>query len=104
MSGFVMALLAALCFTVGGIFMKLSEGLTKLWPSVAIFVLFAVGATLNTLLVKRGGELGPAYTVIVGLESVLAFVFGVVFFGEDRSWPRLLGVALVLGGLLLLRR
>ena len=104
MSSLMMALIAALCFTVGGIFMKLSDGLTKLWPSVAIFVLFAVGAILNTLLVKRGGELGAAYTVIVGLEAVLAFVFGVIFFGEDRSWPRLLGVALIMGGLLLLRK
>ena len=104
MSNFGMAIVAALSFTVGGIFMKLSDGLSKLWPSVAIFVLFAVGAVLNTLLVKRGGELGPAYTIIVGLEAVLAFVFGVLFFGEDRSWPRLLGVALILGGLLLLRK
>jgi multidrug transporter EmrE-like cation transporter len=104
MSNFGMAIVAALSFTVGGIFMKLSDGLTKLWPSVAIFVLFAVGAVLNTLLVKRGGELGPAYTIIVGLEAVLAFAFGVLFFGEDRSWPRLLGVALILGGLLLLRK
>ena len=29
-----MVLAAALFFTVGGVFMKLSEGLTKFWPTV----------------------------------------------------------------------
>jgi small multidrug resistance pump len=99
----VIALLAALCFTVGGIFMKLSDGMTKLWPSVALYVLFIIGATLNAILVKRGGELGSAYIIVVGLESVLAFVFGVVLFGEDRSWTKIVGVALILIGLLFLR-
>jgi hypothetical protein len=39
-----MVVLAALFFTVGGVFMKLSEGLTKFWPSMIVFTLFVTGA------------------------------------------------------------
>ena len=46
-------ILAALFFTVGGVFMKLSEGLTKFWPTVIVFALFLVGAALQTLAMKR---------------------------------------------------
>ena len=39
-------ILAALFFTVGGIFMKLSDGLTKFWPTTIVFILFVAGAAL----------------------------------------------------------
>jgi multidrug transporter EmrE-like cation transporter len=99
----ILAVAAALCFTVGGIFMKTSDGLTKLWPSVAVYALFAVGATLNAILVKRSGELGPAYLIVVGIEAILAFVLGVVLFKESASLARIAGVTLIFFGLVLLR-
>jgi small multidrug resistance pump len=99
----ILAATAALCFTVGGIFMKTSDGLTKLWPSMAVYALFAVGATLNAILVKKGGELGPAYLIVVGIEAILAFLFGVVLFKESASLVRIGGVALIFFGLVLLR-
>ena len=46
-------ILAALFFTVGGIFMKLSDGLTKFWPTMIVFALFVTGAGLQTLAMKR---------------------------------------------------
>ena len=48
-----MVMAAALFFTVGGVFMKLSEGLTKFWPTVIVFALFVIGAALQTLAMKR---------------------------------------------------
>ena len=75
-------LLAALFFTVGGIFMKLSEGLTKFWPTMIVFALFVTGAALQTLAMKRE-ELAVTYLVVVGLESILAFLFGVLVFQRE---------------------
>jgi multidrug transporter EmrE-like cation transporter len=71
-AGMVMA--AALFFTVGGIFMKLSEGLTKFWPTMIVFALFVIGAALQTLAVKRE-DIAVTYLWVVGLESILAFMF-----------------------------
>lgn len=80
-----MALAAAAAFTVGGVFMKLSQGMTRLLPTLAVLGLFAVGAALMTLSVEARGELGAAYLVTLGLETVLAFAFGALLFGE-QAW------------------
>ncbi len=97
-----MVILAALLFTVGGIFMKLSEGLTKFWPTMMVFALFVSGAALQTLAMRRE-DLAATYLVVVGLESILAFLFGVLVFSESCSPLRIAGVFLIAGGILSLR-
>jgi small multidrug resistance pump len=99
-----LALGAALTFTVGGIFMKPSEGLTRPWPTVAVLGLFTVGALLLTLSVTARGELGAAYLFVLGLETVLAFSFGMFIFGERASAGRILGLVLLLAGMILIER
>jgi multidrug transporter EmrE-like cation transporter len=97
-----MAVAAALAFTVGGIFMKLSQGLTQPLPTLAMLGLFALGAALLTLSIDARGELGPAYLVVLGLEAVLAFAFGAMLFGENANAGRLLGLALLIAGMILI--
>jgi multidrug transporter EmrE-like cation transporter len=99
---FGMAVAAALTFTVGGIFMKLSQGLTQPLPTLAMLALFAVGAALLTLSIEARGALGPAYLVVLGLEAVLAFAFGAMLFGEGASAARFLGLALLVAGMILI--
>ncbi|MGH6825602.1 DMT family transporter [Methyloceanibacter sp.] len=95
-------ILAALFFTVGGVFMKFSEGLTKFWPTVIVFALFLVGAALQTLAMKRE-DLAVTYLLVVGLESILAFLFGVLLFSESCTPVRIAGVLLITGGIVSLR-
>src|SRR5262245_36664094 len=95
-------LLAALLFTVGGVFMKLSDGLTKFWPTIIVFALFVIGAALQTLAMKRE-DLAVTYLAVVGLESILAFLFGVLLFSESCTPARIAGVALIAGGIISLR-
>jgi small multidrug resistance pump/quaternary ammonium compound-resistance protein SugE len=92
---------AALAFTVGGIFMKLSEGMARLVPTLLVFGFFAVGAGLQTFALRHA-ELGIAYLLVLGLESILAFLFGVYFFGEGYSIAKLLGMAAIATGIMLL--
>ncbi len=98
----LMVTLAALLFTVGGIFMKLSEGLTKFWPTMIVFTLFVTGAALQTLAMKRE-DLAVTYLVVVGLESILAFLFGILVFSESCSPVRIAGVLLIASGIISLR-
>ncbi len=102
MSSLLLAVLSAVCFTVGGVFMKHSDGLTKLFPTLAVFGLFIVGACFNILLMKRE-DLGVAYVFVLGLEAVLAFLLGIWLFKEPVLLPRVLGVALIICGILLLK-
>jgi small multidrug resistance pump/quaternary ammonium compound-resistance protein SugE len=99
-----MAVGSALAFTVGGVFMKRSHGLTRPWPTLALLELFVVGAVLLTLSINLRGELGAAYLVVLGLEAVLAFTFGTVLFGEHANAGRVLGLALLVAGLILIER
>jgi multidrug transporter EmrE-like cation transporter len=99
----VLLTLAALSFTCGGVFMKQSEGLTRLGPSVALGALFLLGAGLQALAMRRE-EMAVAYIFVLGLESVLAFVFGAYFFGETVSVTRVVAVGLITGGIVLLHQ
>ena len=99
---FGMAVAAALAFTFGGVFMKLSHGFSQPLPSLAMLGLFGLGAVLLTLSIEARGELGPAYLVVLGLEAVLAFVFGAMLFGEHPDLGRVIGLALLIVGMILI--
>ena len=99
----VLLVLAALSFTAGGVCMKYSEGLTRLAPSVLLALLFLLGAALQALAMRRE-EMSVAYIFVLGLESVLAFAFGVLFFGETISVSRVGAVVLITLGIVLLHR
>jgi len=94
--------LAALSFSIGGYFMKLSAGFTQLRPTVLVFVLFALGAGLQTL-AMRGQQMAVTYIVVLGLEAVTAFSLGVFFLKEGSSIVKVAGVGLVLAGIAILR-
>ena len=98
----VMVVVAAIFFTVGGIFMKLSDGLTRVWPTLVVFALFVAGASLQTIAMKRE-DLAVTYLIVVGLESILAFLFGVLLFNESCSQGRVAGVTLIALGIMSLR-
>ncbi len=98
----VLAVLAALSFSVGGIFMKLSAGLTQIRPTLLVFVCFGLGAGFQTL-AMRGEQMGVTYIVVLGLEAVTAFLLSIFVLNEGSSTPKLLGLGLVLLGIVLLR-
>jgi multidrug transporter EmrE-like cation transporter len=98
-----LSLLAALSFTCGGVAMKYCDGYRNFFPSLMIYVMFAVGATLQTIAMKQA-ELGATYILVLGLEAALAFVFGIYFFQEGISFWKLCGVAMIVGGIILLRQ
>ncbi len=70
---------AALAFAVGGAFMKASDGMHRFWPTLAMYGLFAAGATFQALALREA-ELGFAYMFSLGLEAVLVFAFGQLVF------------------------
>ena len=82
--------------------MKLSDGFTRLTPSVvtlgAMFLSFGLLAlAMKTL------PLGTAYTVWTGIGAVGAFVVGIVVLGEAVSFTRVLAAVLIVAGLVLMK-
>jgi multidrug transporter EmrE-like cation transporter len=94
---------AAVAFALGGVCMKLSDGLTRPVPSILLFALFCAGAAAQTLAMRRQ-EMSGTYILVLGLESVLAFALGVLFFSEPATPLRVVAVLLVTIGIVLLRR
>lgn len=82
--------------------MKLSQGYTRpLWTLVSLLALaafvFLLGRALTAL------PVGSAYAVWSGIGAAGSVLAGAVFFGEALTLLRLLGVALVVAGIAVLR-
>lgn len=100
---FIIAIGAAVCFVLGGVFMQMSQGLSQIIPTVFIYLCFGLGATLQTLAIQKSGDMGITYVLIVGLEAVLAVGCGMIFFQEGSSVLKLAGLTLITIGVAFLR-
>jgi multidrug transporter EmrE-like cation transporter len=96
-----LSLLAAGAYTVGGLFMRKAEGFAHALPAAMVFGCFCVGATLQTLAMKRS-ELSINYILVLGLEAALALLLGIGWLGEALSPRKLAGLALILAGVITL--
>lgn len=95
-SGLLLA--AAIVLEVAGTTcMKLSDGLTRLWPTVGIAVFYLASFACISLALKRI-DLSVAYAVWAGLGIVLMSVVAVFFFDEAMTPWRLACITLVLMG------
>ena len=94
--------IAALSFSIGGYFMKLSAGLTQFRPTVLVFIFFSAGACLQTV-AMRGEQMSITYIVVLEFEAIAAFSLGVLFLKEHSSLTKLVGIGLVLVGIVMLR-
>ena len=85
----VMLVLASITYAVGGLFMKQSDGVTRLLPTVAFLALFASGATMQAVGMKQA-DMGVSYVFVLGLEAVAAVVISafVLHEGYSRVAPR----------------
>jgi small multidrug resistance pump len=98
--GYVVA--SSVAFGIGGAFMKVSDGLQRLWPSIAVGALFLVGVMLLGRAVRSEG-LSVAYVAGLGVEAVVSVVLGRYLFGERLSVPQGIGLLLIIGGVASLR-
>ena len=93
---------AAIGFAIGGIFMKLSMGLSQPLYTATIFIFFGLGIVLQTLAIERT-DLGTSYLLVLGLEAVATAVFSSWLFKENFSPINLIGLATIVMGVILLR-
>jgi quaternary ammonium compound-resistance protein SugE len=99
----LLLLFASALYAVGGLFMKLSRGMSELWPTLAFLTLFVGGAMAQAMGMRRT-EFGVSYVAVLGTEAVLATVLSATYLHERYSPSRIAAIALVLVGILWLRR
>jgi quaternary ammonium compound-resistance protein SugE len=84
------------------LFLKSSEGWTRLWPSV--LGVAAAGASIFFLThAVKTLPVGTAYAIWTGIGSVGVTLIGILWMGESASPLRLTCVALVVAGMVGLR-
>src|SRR5690606_19895199 len=98
-----MALLVAGLLEVGwATSMKLSNGFTRLGPTVATFVLMIISFGLLSF-AMRFLPLGTAYTVWTGIGAVGSALVGILIMKESSDPVRLICLGLILAGIIGLR-
>jgi small multidrug resistance pump len=81
--------------------LKVSNGFTRLWPSVATVVGYAISFVLLAQVLKSMA-VGTAYAIWSALGTALIVVIGVLFFGESLGPVKVVGIVLVIVGVVLL--
>jgi small multidrug resistance pump len=82
-------------------FLRLSEGFTKLVPSVVVAVSYLAAFTLLAQALKKM-ELGIAYAIWSGLGTAAIAVIGMLFMDESVTTTKILGLVLIIGGCVML--
>lgn len=78
--------------------LKYTDGLTKLWPTVATAVALLASVGLLAVAV-RDLPLGTAYAVWTGIGTVGTVIVGILLFGESTAALRLLCVVAIVAGI-----
>jgi quaternary ammonium compound-resistance protein SugE len=98
--------MAWLVIVVAGVFetgfavaLKLSHGMTRLWPTAGFAVCALTSFALLTVAL-RDLEVGAAYAVWTGIGAAGAAVVGMAFLGDEVSALKLVSIGLILAGVI----
>ncbi len=88
---------AILLEVAGTTSMKLSEGFTRLVPSLLIFVFYALSFVALTLAIRKI-DLSVAYAIWAGVGTAVIAVIGFAYFHEPVNAVKLGSIALIIVG------
>jgi small multidrug resistance pump len=91
-------IIAELC---GSTCMKMSEGFTKLYPSIFTFVFWAIGLTIFLFALKKF-DLSFAYAIWAGLGIMGVSIIGIVFFKEPYNILKIISILVIVLGVIIL--
>lgn len=99
---YVFLLLAIVFEVVGTSLLKVTEGFTRLWPTVACLGSYVAAFAALAWAIKHELPVGVAYAMWSGLGTAAIVAIGVVFLHEPITVQKVAGVALVIGGVAVL--
>ena len=94
----VILVAAGLFETAFAVLLKLSHGLTRLWPTIGFAISALISFGLLTIALREL-EVGPAYAVWTGIGAVGAATVGMVLLDDSVSVLKLVSLGLVLAGI-----
>jgi small multidrug resistance pump len=82
--------------------LKSTEGFTRLWPTVMCVAGYAIAFAFMAIAIARGMQVDVAYALWSALGTTAIVVIAVLFLGSPVSVAKVVGVALVVGGVVTL--
>jgi len=98
---YIILLLAVAFETIGTSALQASQQFTRLGPSVLVVVAYAISFALLGWVLKFM-PVGIAYAIWSGLGIVFIALIGLAVFGQRLDLPAILGMAMILGGILVI--
>ena len=99
MSYWILLAMAILFEVAGTSSMKFSNGMTRLLPSILVFVFYVCSLTSLTIALKRI-EISTAYAIWSGVGTAMITVVGAFCFNEPVMRLKLASVALIVLGVI----
>ena len=99
--GWILLVVAIVLEVVGTTNMKLSEGFSKLVPSVLVLFFYALSIVALTFAVNRL-DVSVAYAVWSGMGTALVAMIGIWFFQESLTTTKLVALGLIIVGVAML--
>ena len=97
-------LAAAIAFEVAAtVFLRLSDGFTKLWPSLVVIVGYAASFYLLALILKTGIPAGIVYAIWSAFGIALVTLIGMAAFDDKISPLTGVGLVVVIVGVVLVQ-
>jgi quaternary ammonium compound-resistance protein SugE len=95
----LLVVIAGLFETGFAVFLKQSDGITRLWPTIGFAVCALISFGLLTYAL-RSLDVGPAYAAWTGLGAAGTAVVGMLVLNEDVSAVKIVSIALILIGVI----
>jgi small multidrug resistance pump len=92
---------AILAEVIGTTALKFSDGFTRFWPASLTVVTYVISFVLLAQTLKTM-SVGTAYAIWSAVGTALIATIGMVFLGESATWTRMLGIAFVIVGVVIL--
>lgn len=97
--GWVLLSSAVLLEVLGTVTLKLSDGFTKLYPSITMALCYILSIIAFAYAIKKL-DIGLAYAVWSGLGTLMISTIGVCYFNESVSTIKVMSIGLIVIGVI----
>lgn len=91
--------LAIVLELIGTSLMKISNGLTKLIPSLGMFIAYFLCFSIFSLALKKI-DVSIAYAIWSGVGITVISILGVLFFKESMNITKIISIILIITGII----
>jgi small multidrug resistance pump len=85
------------------LFLRVSDGFTKLWPSVVVVVGYGASFVLLSWILRTGLAIGIVYAIWSAFGVTLVTILGILMFDDHVSRLSAVGIAIVVIGVVLVQ-